>query len=152
MNNKRDVLRDMDRIVEEFNFKHVHEIMKKSNWVWCGEHVKRENRVPTIKEMRLCAKDLLRTCIKSWIEQPHKMSTSTGGFVASITKKGRLTLAFIVEEMTSYDIEEIDDCNNFENDVKSFNTSKTFNSHKNSKTSEERWHVCDDTEYADYID
>lgn len=146
MKNTYDVLHAMDRIIEEFNFKHVHDFMKKTNWVWCGEHVNRENRVPTIKEMRLCAKDLLRTCVKNWIDHPHKMSSSTGGFVVSITKKGRLSLAFVVEEMTSYDIEEIDDCNDcndYENSVKSRNTSKS---------NEERWHVCDDTEYADYID
>jgi hypothetical protein len=139
MKNKCDVLRSMERILEEFNFKHVHEVMKKSNWVWCGEHVNFESHVPTIKEMRLCAKDLLRTCVKNWINHPHKMSSSTGGFVASITKKGRLSLAFVVEEMTSYDIEEIDDCDDYERGVKS-------------KSTEERWHVCDDTEYADYID
>lgn len=139
MKPKCDVVRSMNRILEEFNFKHVHEIMKKSNWVWCGEHVNYESHVPSIKEMRLCAKDLLRTCVKNWINHPHKMSTSTGGFVASITKKGRLSLAFVVEEMTSYDIEEIDDCNEYENSVKS-------------KSTEERWHVCEDTEYADYID
>ena len=146
MKNKYDVLRDMDRIIEEFNFKHVHDFMKKTNWVWCGEHVNRENRVPTIKEMRLCAKDLLRTCVRSWIEHPHKMSSSTGGFVASITKKGRLSLAFVVEEMTSYDIEEIDDCNDCDN---------YEHSHNISKSSKEHWYTCDENdkmEYADYID
>lgn len=106
---KYDVLYNMDRIMDEFDFRRVHDFMKKSEWTWVGDGTNHECRVPTVKEMRKVAKHLLRTCVQKWIENHHKLSTGTGGFYASISKKGRLKLSFIVEEMSSYDIAEMED-------------------------------------------
>lgn len=101
----RKILHWRDRIIEEFDFDSVHDVMDKCDWCW-GDGTKSE--VPSVKRIRLTAHYLFETLISEWLKKHNKITISTGGLKASITKKGRLSLYFAIDDVTSYEIDEMD--------------------------------------------
>jgi hypothetical protein len=89
-------------IMKEFDFEKVHEYMVATDWKWSMD--KGETRVPTVKEMKKWAKDLLKTLR----DDPEITSLSSGGFTAELEadalfNKG-MRLSFVIA--TSYDESE----------------------------------------------
>lgn len=75
-------------ILENFDFENVHETMIKLNWTWVTSDLKHEY-IPEIKELKEHAKKRLEKAIK------YKWSES-GGFIATNTS-GVLNLYFVIE-------------------------------------------------------
>lgn len=81
--------RDIDTIMSEFDFQKVHAAMVATNWTWVDSL-----GVPSIAEMRVCARELLEACVVDG-----KGFQGTGGFIAEVTKDG-LSLYFELESVT----------------------------------------------------
>ena len=78
----------VEEILRQFDFKKVHKVMTVLDWTW-GDH----ERVPTVGELRDCARELLTCCLKQG-----KGFSCTGGFWAILDEDGELTLQFVLEE------------------------------------------------------
>ena len=99
-----------DRILEEFRFEQVHAVMEELEWEWSDI-----DRVPTVEDLRCVAYDIMSECISHWVDNDKKFNMSAGGLYASISKKGKLSLRFSIEELSTADIEESDEiCDNDE--------------------------------------
>ena len=98
-------------ILESFDFENVHETMIKLNWTWVTSDLKREY-IPEIEELKNHSKECLEKAIK------YKWSES-GGFIATNTS-GVLNLYFVVES-TGFDITDLKDVKIYE---KSLNKEK----------------------------
>ena len=99
-----------DRIIEEFRFEDVHDVMKRLNWKWDDF-----DRVPTVEDLRCVAYDIMSEVISYWGHYGKGYNMSAGGFYASITKKGKLSLRFSIEELSTADIDKSDEiCDNDE--------------------------------------
>lgn len=86
-------------ILEYFDFERVHETMTKLNWTWVSSDLKLEY-IPEIEELKEHAKERLENAIK------YKWSES-GGFIAT-NSSGVLNLYFVVES-TGFDITDLKD-------------------------------------------
>ena len=98
-------------ILENFDFENVHETMIKLNWTWVTSDLKHEY-IPEIEELKNHSKECLEKAIK------YKWSES-GGFIATNTS-GVLNLYFVVES-TGFDITDLKDVKIYE---KSLNKEK----------------------------
>lgn len=63
----------IEQIIEHFNFEKVHHYMSLVKWSWCDG--KGPDRVPTIDQLKECARQLL---LETYNE---KLGRQTGGFV-----------------------------------------------------------------------
>lgn len=91
-------------ILEYFDFERVHETMIKLNWTWVNSDLKHEY-IPEIEELKEHAKERLEKAIK------YKWSES-GGFIAT-NRSGVLNLYFVVES-TVFDITDLKDVKIYE--------------------------------------
>lgn len=101
-------------ILEYFDFERVHETMTKLNLTWVSSDLKLEY-IPEIEELKEHAKECLEKAIK------YKWSES-GGFIATNTS-GVLNLYFVVES-TMNDFTDLKDVKIYEN---SLNKEKILN-------------------------
>jgi hypothetical protein len=78
-------LKQVDDIMNEFDFVRVRKAMLALDWTWTY------HGVPSVSQLRTTAEKLLRTAINIGGQ------TATGGFVADYSE-GVLSLTFVVEE------------------------------------------------------
>jgi hypothetical protein len=82
--------RQIEEILNEFNFKRVHSVMKRLNWKWLlptGEH-----RVPTPEELRVEAEKRLKR-----VASGKTTASGSGGLMAERLMDGVLELRFELE-------------------------------------------------------
>ena len=85
--------KQIEKIMDEFDFIRVHAAMTAMKWVW------HEKGVPSIKQLKQRAEELLTDC-----RRKRGWALSTGGFKASCD--GRyLSLSFYIEEVHGYEEE-----------------------------------------------
>lgn len=82
-------------VLEEFDFTKVHEAMKALDWEY------RDKGIPDTETLRETARHLLQEAIKLRNKGDVKAQVSTGGFTAKCSKKGHLTLRFVLEEYST---------------------------------------------------
>lgn len=81
--------KEIEQIMERFDFQKVHEYMLSVNWIWAFEGV------PSVQSLRKTARSLLQDVVKS----PREASNScTGGFHAHKWPWGELELIFAIED------------------------------------------------------
>lgn len=81
-------------VIENFDFETVHQYMIETNWTWAFPY-EREGRVPSIKELKEAAKDLLIQVLFTQTDAPEYW-LQTGGFRAyKDTKTYELWLEFL---------------------------------------------------------
>lgn len=83
------------KILKNFDFEKVHEVMNHLKWVWYDND---EYKVPTVKELKRSAKELIKQIKKADVD-----CIATGGFEVR-KDKDIITLQFVLE---SSDIEGI---------------------------------------------
>lgn len=83
------------KILKNFDFEKVHEVMNHLNWVWYNED---ERKVPTVKELKRTAKELIKEIKKLDVDV-----IATGGFEVR-KDKDSITLQFV---LASSDVEGI---------------------------------------------
>ncbi len=93
---------DIETILDEFDFEKVHQAMTALNWTWATSA-----GVPTIGEMRRCARMLLNYVKNADSDEPDYM-TATGGFHASRNlypgdAKRYYSLSFVLREWNNYE-------------------------------------------------
>ena len=93
---------DIEHILDEFDFYKVHKAMEALDWTWASSA-----GVPTIGEMRRCARMLFKHAVEADSSSPN-YSTATGGFEVSRDlyvgdAKRYYSLKFIVSEWNNYD-------------------------------------------------
>ena len=81
-------------VLDNFNFRKVHDVMGITNWKWACRNGNLE--IPSLYEMIKTAEELLRTIIKNYGQGKHS-SICNGGFKASLDEGDFLTLEFIAE-------------------------------------------------------
>ena len=81
-------------VLDDFNFRKVHDVMGITNWKWACRNGNLE--IPSLYEMIKTAEELLRTIIKNYGQGKHS-SIYNGGFKASLDAGDFLTLEFIAE-------------------------------------------------------
>ena len=89
-----EIQNKIDEILDNFDFVKVHKVMEHLDWKWSTEN---GVRIPTIQELRVEARGLLKSTIKENIS-----CISTGGFHAEkITDETGTSLAlrFVIEEI-----------------------------------------------------
>lgn len=87
---------DIDYILDNFNFERVKKVMDILDWEWYDA----EEGVPSIIELRTCARRLLKEVLSKGIKTKKDTQISTGGFRASYYKEeDLLELEFIVENV-----------------------------------------------------
>ena len=64
----------IDKIISDFDFEKVHQVMNVTNWRWARSH-----GVPSVEELMLCAQELLQDVSKMGVGY----SIGTGGFKAT---------------------------------------------------------------------
>ena len=79
------------KILKNFDFKKVHEVMNHLNWVWYNNE---DYKVPSVKELKRTAKELIKQIKKADVD-----CIATGGFEVRKDKE-TITLQFVLE---SYD-------------------------------------------------
>lgn len=98
-------------ILEEFNFKHVHDSMVALDWRYTDYH-ENKSYIPDIQELKNTAQHCLEKAVKYQLSE-------TGGFLA-VQSGGVLNLYFVLEE-TMYDFYDLKDVKVYE---KSLNKEK----------------------------
>ena len=83
----------IEAMLNKFDFNKVQFVMKSLNWEWHNKGI------PTIEDLKECAKDLLNTAYEEKIIQ-----TSTGGFVASYDSKGQMKYLNLYFKLTNSSI------------------------------------------------
>lgn len=84
---------ELEKVLREFDFEKVHKVMTALDWTYSN------GEIPDVDELRKTAEDVLKTAIKiRKTEKDIKAVCSTGGFTGKCSKKGHLTLMFVVEE------------------------------------------------------
>lgn len=85
---------DINYILDNFDFEKVKIIMECLEWYWVSC-----DTIPSIGEMRKCARGLLKEALLKGVENKKDMEISIGGFKALYLRNGDfLELSFIVEE------------------------------------------------------
>jgi hypothetical protein len=79
--------KQIDSIMENFNFENVHKVMEFLNWEW------QDMGIPSISQLKLEAERLLLLAVS----KKHKI-IGTGGFEVLRRKNGNISLYFVVEE------------------------------------------------------
>lgn len=86
---KREVyMKKTKKILKNFDFEKVHEVMNHLNWVWFKEG---ERKVPTVKELKKTAKELIKEIKKLDVDV-----ISTGGFEVR-KDEDAIILQFVLE-------------------------------------------------------
>lgn len=86
---KREVyMKKTKKILKNFDFEKVHEVMNHLNWVWYNED---ERKVPTVKELKKTAKELIKEIKKLDVDV-----ISTGGFEVR-KDEDAIILQFVLE-------------------------------------------------------
>ena len=83
--------KQIDKIMNEFEFRRVHRCMTATNWTW------QNKGVPTIEQLKECALELLQDC-----RRKRDCSLATGGFIVSCDGS-YLTLTFYIEQAHGFD-------------------------------------------------
>lgn len=95
MKNKKTSQEDIDYILDNFDFEKVKKIMDCLEWHWFSL-----DAIPSIGELRKCARGLLQDSLFRGIESKKDVETSTGGFKANYYREeDLLELSFIIEEL-----------------------------------------------------
>lgn len=81
-------------VLDDFNFRKVHDVMGITNWKWACRNGDYE--IPSLYEMIKTAEQLLRTIIKNYGKGKYTYVLS-GGFKASLDEDDFLMLEFIAE-------------------------------------------------------
>ena len=87
--------KQIDEIMDNFDFRKVAEVMEHLGWAWCGSGYK----VPIESEIRSKARELLQD-----VSRKLPSNVSTGGFRAQSYEDGNLTLEFVLAEWTTEDV------------------------------------------------
>ena len=87
--------KQIDEIMDNFDFRKVAEVMEHLGWGWCGSGYE----VPTESEIRSTARRLLQD-----VSRKLPSNVSTGGFRAQSYEDGNLTLEFVLAEWTTEDV------------------------------------------------
>lgn len=91
---------DIDYILDYFDFEKVKQVMDCLEWYWHSS----ENGVPSIGELRKCARRLLKEVLEEGMKSKKSIILhATGGFKATY-HKGELSLEFIVTEGSNEDL------------------------------------------------
>jgi hypothetical protein len=86
----------IDKIIQNFDFKRVHEVMILMNWTWAPFF-----KIPTIAELKKTAESLLIEA-NTYFDQTGKFSNvETGGFIAEVTED-RMRLHFSIANEDQY--------------------------------------------------
>lgn len=83
--------KQIEKIMDEFDFIRVHRCMKAMNWTWV------DKGVPSIEHLKECARDLLKECKKK-----RGYAVATGGFIVSCDGR-HLTMTFYIEQVYGYE-------------------------------------------------
>jgi len=89
-----DMENNIEKIINEFDFEKVHDVMTYLNWTW-GDNI------PTTEEMKIQALGLLND-VKP-INKNRYSSSYTGGFKATYVGNNKFNLTFIVENYDNHD-------------------------------------------------
>ena len=89
---KNKYIKQIDHIIQEFDFKRVYKMMKAVNWKYSNPA-----GVPSIDRIKGVARSMLETCVRD-----NNLFASTGGFTA-IKRRGKLDLVFGVDSLTIMD-------------------------------------------------
>ncbi len=96
----------IDNVMDNFDFEAVHKTMTVLNWEWFDA----EAGVPTIAEIRVAARKLLRHAVKFASEQQRRAEVMTGGFHVLVDPDDQyISLTFIVAQMDNYSAIELGD-------------------------------------------
>jgi hypothetical protein len=76
------------KILKNFDFEKVHEVMNHLKWVWCNNE---EYKVPSVKDLKRTAKELIKQIKKVDVD-----CIATGGFEVR-KDKDSITLQFVLE-------------------------------------------------------
>ena len=83
----------IDKILKDFDFKQIYDVMKLTDWHWSGVGI------PTVEMLKNKAQDLLITASVLTIGQ----SASTGGFVATRLEENEIELSFVLTQTSASD-------------------------------------------------
>lgn len=89
------------KVMKDFDFIKVHRIMVLMKHKWAG--VDGTEEVPSLYCITKRAEELLRTCASHYGDKDN-FTTSCGGFTATLDV-GALSLQYVPEEKTSYDMD-----------------------------------------------
>lgn len=81
-----------------FNFERVREHMLATNWTWNGSDV------PSYQQMTDMCLYLFSRALKEYRKYGKRVESSSGGFQVTISKRGRITLSFVVANIDSDDL------------------------------------------------
>lgn len=98
---KAELAKKFYAVLDAFDFDKVHMAMEAMGWTWGMEE---EHRVPKISEMRDMCSELFGYALDVYSQKKKAVSSSSGGFKVSISKKGSVKVSFILAE-TRYDSE-----------------------------------------------
>jgi hypothetical protein len=86
----------IDKIIKDFDFNRVHEVMELLNWTWYPQ-----NKVPTISELKKTAEELLIYANTEFKKNGKFSNVETGGFIAEVMEN-RMRLHFSITNMDEY--------------------------------------------------
>jgi len=88
--------KDIENIIKNFDFERVHKVMEHLEWFWYTSQT--DNKVPSIGELMLNAKDLMeRTYAEAVERRINRTALGCGGFQASY-EDGIMNLQFVLDE------------------------------------------------------
>lgn len=91
--------KDVKKIIEEFDFGKVHDVMTHLNWIWYNEGV------PNIAKLIILASELLEKVYFEAEKNREDSFRSTGGFEAEAFYDGhniKLQLKFVITEFNNF--------------------------------------------------
>lgn len=76
---KKRFQKDIDKLLEEFDFERVHKSMQTLNWQWYhpGEN---DTKVPSLEEIKKRAKQVIQEAAENAVLTKNEYVISTGGF------------------------------------------------------------------------
>lgn len=86
----------MSQVLNDFDCKKVHKVMKQVDWVWAIPPDFERAEVPSELDIYKCANKLLNDAMKDYGNGKPR-SVETGGLRASVDKDGCVYLEFILE-------------------------------------------------------
>lgn len=104
MNDKEVV----EYIIKDFDFEHVHYVMKLLNWQWAVNGSLSDMEVPSISHLVLSAQRYLTMAVEGARNNKKEYFAASGGFHAiahydSESDKVCAQLSFVLESMDNYD-------------------------------------------------
>ena len=73
---KKDAKRLIKLILEDFDFGKVHDLMAREDWRWFD--VETDGKVPSVKQLKKEARDLLKGVCGMDVDEPYRFNSSGG--------------------------------------------------------------------------